>query len=341
MNRSVCFSFLLFNLIFTFLFLFDLAHASEEENKKKNPSPQDRSFTLLTFAVQEQIKSLEGRVLSLRSSSIDYEDETLKKKLSSLGCLSVGIIDVPEVTATVILFPHGVASRIVLNRPPLQQQFAAACSTSSSGSSRIEYHQHEAAKNVPPKGTLNTSGVCSPANTGGHHDPGFACGATGTTRCKQFNLPASLALEGTSFHTGEYSCSPSVYASRPFACHAGDISGKLGGGVDVSPDPNKTDLRLFALDWHADNPCVASDLQHSLVLHCHPTNFRFACGRFHRLEAAGKELPQLLLHVLRTAVAAAPHVQGAAGLLSAFVFAQEAEKRVELLEKAAAKARNA
>ena len=80
------------------------------------------------------------------------------------------------------------------------------------------------------------------------------------------------ALEGTPLFTGEYNCTPCIYAQKPFACHAGDLTGKLGIGINASPDPALPDFRLLALDSHADNTCVASDNMQSLVVHCKSTS---------------------------------------------------------------------
>lgn len=307
------------------------AHSSSKDASASD-SQDDRGLQILASSVLEHMKNLEERVSALSSSDIDYKDKALTDKLSSLGCLSIGIIDVPSVTASVVLFPHGVASRLRLNIESLEK-FSAKCKNKLLP---LAFHQHEDAVSVHPRGMTNEAGGCGPLSTGGHHDPGYACGETGTKKCLLYGIPPSSALDGRPQPPSAYVCTPEVYALRPFSCHAGDITGKLGFGVDTAESEKEVDIRLMALDWHADNPCVASDLGHSLVVHCHSTNFRMACGRFHRLETAGEELPELLLLLLRTGIAAAPHAEGSEGLLASFIFAQEAEKRVDALERFAA-----
>lgn len=288
-------------------------------------------FQSPTLAVRDYLRSLAARLRAVKKSSIDYTHTDLKAQLEQLGCLNVAVIDLTEAQATVGLFKQGVVSRVRIDMIALDH-FNARC---DSKILPLSFHQHEKSLNVPLQGQLNTAQQCDAPSTGGHHDPGFACGPTGGSRCSGLNLPGSSALEGTRFYTGEYRCTPSIYALRPFACHVGDLSGKLGSGVNTSPDPGRPDFRLLGLDTHADNTCVASDNKQSLVLHCHSTNFRLACTPFTRVETAEKQIPDLLQEIIRTAILVVPHVKGQASLLASLVLVHELQQRIEVLEKAA------
>ena len=103
------------------------------------------------------------------------------------GCLNVAIIDLAEMQATVGLFKQGVVSRVRVDKGPLQR-FAARCDNDLLP---IAFHQHEKASDLPPRGQLNEGGLCDEEHTGGHHDPGFACGATGASVCKRLDIPPS------------------------------------------------------------------------------------------------------------------------------------------------------
>lgn len=292
---------------------------------------RDHCLKTPLLSVRDYLRSLAARLRAVNRSSIDYTDKDLKAQLEKLGCLNVAVIDLAEAQATVGLFKQGVVSRVRIDMTALQH-FNAQCDNKLLP---LSFHQHEKSLEVPPRGQLNIEKVCDMPSTGGHHDPGFACGPTGGSRCSGLNIPASSALEGTPLFTGEYQCNPSIYALRPYACHAGDLSGKLGSGVNTSPDPGRPDFRLLDLDTHADNTCVASDDKQSLVLHCHTTNFRLACAPFYRVETAEKQIPDLLQEIIRTATLVIPHTKSQTSLLASLLLVHEVQQRIEVLEKAA------
>ncbi|KAL8426101.1 hypothetical protein Efla_007152 [Eimeria flavescens] len=329
-----------------------------------------------------------SRILIVAKTQLDFSSEDLRNKLSKLGCLNVAIVDLEGLQATVGLFKQGVVSRVRVDQE-VMSQVAGQCKDKLLP---LTFHQHEAAKSLAGRGQLNTDGACNAANTGGHHDPGYACGPLGNSDCKNQNIPPSSsvtrsinavpstfiilthlsncqqqqpqqqrqhhelprlsaqpvacallllvlvcfrALKGTPADNGEYQCTPEIYEKRPFACHAGDLSGKVGTGVNVSPDGNRPDFRLLALDTHADNTCVASDNKQSLVLHCESTNYRLACAPFERVETAGGRIPELLQELIRAARSALPHSKSQSALLASLVLVNELEQRVAVLETAA------
>lgn len=292
---------------------------------------RNRCLKVPAATVRDYLRTLAARLVAISKSSINYNDQKMRDDLAALGCLSVAIIDHAEVQATVGLFNQGVVSRVRLDSDALEY-FKEKCNNELIP---IAFHQHEKAINLHTKGQLNREGACEAPNTGGHHDPGYACGPNGASRCKQLDLPPSSALEGTPLFTGKYNCTPEIYALRPFACHAGDISGKLGVGVNSSANPSRPDFKLLALDRHGDNPCTAVDNKQSLVLHCHSTTFRIACAPFRRVETAGEHTTQLLRDLVRTAILTVPYAKNERALLASLVLIHDVEKRIEILEKAA------
>lgn len=284
-------------------------------------------------AIRDYLRSLRARIVNLGKSGANFEGEKLKNDLSKLGCLNIAIIDLAEVQATVALFRQGVVSRVRVDTTTLSS-FQEKCANKLLP---LNIHQHEKSKNLSHRGHLNKRRECSEENTRGHHDPGFACGTHGGSLCKQLSIPASSALLGTPMFNGEYQCTPSIYEKRPFACHAGDISGKLGTGVNFSPDESRPDFRFIALDTHGDNPCVASENSQSLVMDCKATDYQIACAPFERVEIAGKRIPELLLELIRAATLAVPHSRDQLSLLASLVLVSEVESRVKLLEQAVPK----
>lgn len=117
--------------------------------------------------------------------------------------------------------------------------------------------------------------VCAPANTGGHLDPGLACGpSTGNTLCKSLKVPGSSALPN---NVGGYMCTPEVYAEKSaYACEAGDLSGKYGELVVPPVKHNTMTFTIFAEDLHDGlNPCELAGT--SIVVHCGTTPTRAVC----------------------------------------------------------------
>ncbi|KAL8444582.1 hypothetical protein Emag_005424 [Eimeria magna] len=310
-----------------------------------------------------------ARILVVTKTQLDLEDPTLKSELTKLGCLNVAIIDLQGLQATVGLFKQGVVSRMRIDKKEMER-YGGSCDDKLTP---LTFHQHEFGRGAVSRGQFNENGACGPANTGGHHDPGFACGPLGGSACEELQIDPSssssstnsssssssssrsfadpcfliaeaelvsiVALKGTPMDRGEYQCTPDIYEKRPFACHAGDLSGKVGAGINVSPDSNRPDFRLLALDSHADNTCVASDNKQSLVLHCESTNFRLACAPFERVETAGKRIPELLHELIRVARNALPHSKSQSSLLASLVLVHELEQRVAALETAVKAAR--
>ncbi|KAL8450118.1 hypothetical protein Emed_002653 [Eimeria media] len=274
--------------------------------------------------------SQRSRILVVTRTQLDLEDQTLRDELMKLGCLNVAIVDLQGLQATVGLFKQGVVSRIRIDKNEMER-YGGRCDNKLTP---LTFHQHEFSRNAVSRGQFNENDACGPANTGGHHDPGLACGPLGGSACKELRIDPSSALKGTPMDTGEYRCTPDIYEKRPFACHAGDLSGKVGAGINVSPDSNRPDFRLLALDSHADNTCVASDNKQSLVLHCESTNFRLACAPFERVETAGKRIPELLHEMIRVARNALPHSKSQSSLLASLVLVHELEQRVAALETA-------
>ncbi|KAL8428119.1 hypothetical protein ACSSS7_007375 [Eimeria intestinalis] len=364
-------------------------------------SSNQRCLQTPVAAVRDYLRTLSARIQLVAKTQLDLEDETLTKELTKLGCLNVGIIDLQGLQATVGLFKQGVVSRVRIDKAEMAR-YGGRCDNKLLP---LTFHQHEFGRNAVSRGQFNENGACNPENTGGHHDPGFACGPTGAVACKDIRIEPSscvftllsvvlfqhqtaaaaaaaraaaaagaaaapillvlvlptgsrarirlvhaaptlplavadasadsaAAAGGTPMHTGEYRCTPDIYEKRPFACHAGDLSGKVGAGINVSPDSNRPDFRLLALDSHADNTCVASDNKHSLVLHCEATNFRLACAPFERVETAGKRIPELLHELIRVARNALPHSKNQSSLLASLVLVHELEQRVAALETA-------
>ena len=103
------------------------------------------------------------------------------------GCLNVATIDLQEIKAILVLFDHGVLARLRLDLPALEQ-FNSKCDNKLLP---LGFHQHESSKGLTAKAVLNLNGECDAPNTGGHHDPGFACGKTGGVSCKNLNIPPS------------------------------------------------------------------------------------------------------------------------------------------------------
>ncbi|XP_026193091.1 uncharacterized protein LOC34618852 [Cyclospora cayetanensis] len=314
------------------------ARGTEQRTANQQLSPllklNEETTHLPESLEEEDLPSFDvpGCIVNGRNRCLEVPAAGIRDYLRALaGCLSVAVIDLPEAQVTVGLFKQGMVSRVRIDMGPLAT-FASKCDNQLLP---ISFHQHEKSNSLLPRGQLNTDNACDAENTGGHHDPGYACGSTGGSACKGLDIPPSSALRGTELFTGEYNCNPRIYARRPFACHAGDISGKLGTGVNVSPDLSRPDFRLMALDTHADNTCIASESKHSLVLHCHSTNFRIACAPFQRVETAGNRLPNLLWEIIRTASSAAPHLRNQNALLAALICVNEVEQRILLLEKAA------
>ncbi|CDJ41826.1 hypothetical protein, conserved [Eimeria tenella] len=320
--------------------LYSIIAASEDEEQyetQQNYPPgcfvngQNRCRDAPITGVRDYLRSLALRLSAVSSVGIDYNDRRLVDALDKLGCMNVAVIDLDEVQVTVGLVRQMMLSRVRIDKQQLHD-FSSKCNNQLLP---LSFHQHERAVDLMSRGHLNIDKSCEAERTGGHHDPGFACGPTGASACKNLNIPGSSALEGTSLFTGQYNCNPSIYAHRPFACHAGDLSGKLGSGTNVSTDSNRPDLRLIAFDSHADNSCVASEKKQSLVLHCQSTNYRIACAPFQRVETAGRRMVTLLREVIKAAVLAIPHSTEHRSVFASLVLLNELEKRIAILEKAA------
>ena len=82
----------------------------------------------------------------------------------------------------------------------------------------ISYHIHSYWNNA--SSTVSNFGPgCAAAHTGGHYDPGLACG-----EASQSHATDCMELKRTSTDGYSYSCD----ISKPFTCEVGDISGKFG-----------------------------------------------------------------------------------------------------------------
>ncbi|CDJ51712.1 hypothetical protein, conserved [Eimeria brunetti] len=256
-------------------------------------------------------------------------------EMDILGCMCLAIVDKNEIQAAVGVYRQGVVGRVLLDKEQLKETGDKRCGGEVSP---VSFHQHEFARDLPLGGKLNLDAFCRMDQTGGHHDPGFACGETGAIACRQLDIPPSSALKGTPWASDSYRCTPEVYRQRPFACHAGDISGKVGPGVDAlaagAAAAAAADFRLLALDLHADNPCVAANNQHSLVIHCKKTHYPLACARFERVETAGERLPLLLRGFLKAAALSVSFLASRESQLGALILVHELEKRIKILERA-------
>lgn len=101
--------------------------------------------------------------------------------------MNVAVIDLVEAQVTVALFKEGVVSRVRVDQNALHQ-FRGVCANELLP---LTFHQHEKALELLPRGQLNKERVCEIPSTGGHHDPGLACGPTGGSRCNGLDLPGS------------------------------------------------------------------------------------------------------------------------------------------------------
>jgi hypothetical protein len=122
--------------------------------------------------------------------------------------------------------------------------------------------------------------------TGGHYDPGLACGSA-----SQNAATFCAALGRTSGDGYTYNCNPAGYAAGNLAlCEVGDISSKFGRLFPKS----ETDL-IFSVDHLEDvqPPYVGNYMQptdvggtlitpmwSSIVFHCGATGARLACAKF-------------------------------------------------------------
>ena len=104
------------------------------------------------------------------------------------GCISVGIIDLREAQVSVVLFKEGFLSRVRVDKAALGPFIHNSC---AGNLIPLSIHQHEKRSRHITKSTLNINRICDEENTGGHHDPGFACGPTGATACKRLNINPS------------------------------------------------------------------------------------------------------------------------------------------------------
>lgn len=278
------------------------------------------------------IQHLGARVKNLQNIDFDVLNPELQGKLGNLSCINVASFDVPEVRGMVGLYPKAVVAHLRVSLHSLSDAFASECDGSVSP---LEFHQHEKALRLPREGIVNFGDSCDAANTGGHHDPGFACGPLGSSLCPKFQIPPSMALFETSEYTGVYRCNPELYKKFPFTCHAGDFTGKFGQSLDVSSDPHTADLRQLELDLHADDSCIAAERLQSLVLHCQSTHFRLACSPFRRLETSGKHILRLLESLTIGASESLPRIAPIRQLLATLTIINELETRIQILEKAA------
>lgn len=125
------------------------------------------------------------------------------------------------------------------------------------------YHIHEKWTHS----AVSASGPeCGATYTGGHFDPTAACGpATGQSRC---------IAKGGCVNKTVYTCSPSVYASDPYACEVGDLSGKYGKVTPVGTG-NAT-----ATGTHTDKymPASFDGVDRSIVFH-NSDGDRVFCGK--------------------------------------------------------------
>ena len=143
--------------------------------------------------------------------------------------------------------------------------------------------------------TSGNLATCTAANTGGHYDPGLACG-------KNSQFQSSPALCGLISRTASsnppytYSCNPTNYFAGMFAdCEVGDISGKFGSikpdssgisavlGTSLYTDP----VAPFALDYGLTGGAGQTpgtpgvDLTtpwNSMVFHASPSGDRIFCA---------------------------------------------------------------
>ena len=123
--------------------------------------------------------------------------------------------------------------------------------------------------------------------TGGHYDPGLACGCkTGNPLCKTLAVPGSSASQYGVNTTGDcetYQCNPEVYQENPAVCELGDLSGKYGK-LDVDEKAgtvNETVLRV------ANIPSSLIKGM-SIVVHCNDGTRAF-CASFGAEPAGGSE----------------------------------------------------
>lgn len=101
--------------------------------------------------------------------------------------MNVAVIDLDEVQVTVGLVRQMMLSRVRIDKQQLQD-FSSKCNNQLLP---LSFHQHERAVDLMSRGHLNIDKSCEAERTGGHHDPGFACGPTGASACKNLNIPGS------------------------------------------------------------------------------------------------------------------------------------------------------
>lgn len=139
--------------------------------------------------------------------------------------------------------------------------------------SLVHWHLHNKADFAEPVGVGNEA--CAPAHTGGHIDPGLACGpSSGNVLCKSMKIPPSSSLKPK---VSEYTCDPEVYTQKStFACEAGDLAGKYGALVVPPIKKNQMTFTIFAEDPNDGlNPCELEGA--SIVFHCGETTKRALC----------------------------------------------------------------
>lgn len=299
------------------------------------------ALVLLTQGIRRRVADLEKR------EKIEYDE----KKFRELGCIAVGTFNVKHFGGVAGLFPSAYLARLTVSLTPLEAGHGSACSRSVTPLAvNVHGKRHPS---LPPCGTLNTQGACSSSAVGDIYSPflipseirgnptrygqgqnEYGYGPWGSPfQNDGCGMPSEYHDEHGGGSDSRYKCSPSLYRQRPFSCRPGHLTGKFGYPRDVSPSVTTADLRIIALDTHAESPCVVGEEALPLVVSCSKTCHNVACTPFRRLETGSVKGILGDMHALLLASENSASVVHGTPHLEAFLHVtHELQKRVLFLE---------
>lgn len=296
----------------------------------------------LRIALKGLVRALRRRVRKLRDSGkLNYD----QKQFRELGCLALATPSVPQFSGVVALYPSAFLARLTVSLPLLDSLYGSVCRGQVTPLA-INLHS-KSNPAIPRNGSLNLDNICNEAFVGGVYSH---CGQEGSSMGRSFwedymgRSLAGCADEAEKKHSSMrrlslaspiayQSCNPGLYRLRPFACKAGHFSGKFGLPQDVSHSAISVDLRILALDRHAENPCFIAEGFFPLVLSCAGTGHAIACVPFRRLETLMPQEVLGTLDILLEETESSTEIIRSNQQMQAFIsIVSELEARVNFLE---------
>jgi hypothetical protein len=185
----------------------------------------------------------------------------------------VAAFDIPYLKAEIIVQQGNDRTSAIWRVNIEEVDYAALCPDDDQNVESLGWHIHER-WNFPAAGGPTSSTTCGPDETGGHYDPGFACGGASQHQCAEGGGCPCEQLGFLGVNDFQRTCD---LQDDAFSCEVGDLSGKLGR---IEARTGIGFRRIYEDAWvnNVEN-WVAPNLDGSIVFHCGTSGTRCACAQ--------------------------------------------------------------